>query len=73
MSFASKQLYILHPDTVHHHINHKDCITNLEHCLLTSVVHPYQLHRVRNSEDQTLINHALALVDIYYKHSVIST
>ena len=73
MSFTTEQLYILHPDAIHHHIDHKDRITGLEHRLLTSIVHPHQLHRIQNTTDQTIVNQALALVDIHYRQSEISS
>ena len=73
MSFTAEQLYILHPDTVRHHIDYKDCITSLEHHLLTSTVHPNQLYRIQNATDQTIVNQAPALIDIHYKNLVIST
>ena len=73
MSFTSQQYYILHPDAVHHHIEHEERIASLEHRLLTSTVHPNQLYRVQNALDQTIVNQALALVDIHYKNQVITT
>ena len=72
MSFTSQQYYIFHPDAVRHHIDHEDRITGLEHCLLTSTVHPHQLYCVQNATDQTIVNQALALIDIHYKNLVIS-
>ena len=73
MSFTTEQLYILHPDAVRHHIDHEDRITGLEHRLLTSTVHPHQLYRMQNATNQTIVNQALALIDIHYKNLVIST
>ena len=73
MSFTSQQYYILHPDAVHHHIAYEERITSLQHRLLTSPVHPNQLYRVKNALDQTIVNQALALVDIHYKNQVITT
>ena len=66
------QYYIIHPNTIHHHINNKDCISNLEHCLQTSIIHLHQLCCVKNANDQTIVNQTLALIDINYKQAEIS-
>ena len=69
---SSSQCYIIHPNTFHHHINNEDHITSLEHHLLTSIIHPHQLCHVKNTDDQTIINQAQALVNINYKQAVIT-